>query len=104
MSAGNATMVFDVPHDQLAAFCQRNAVRELALFGSALGAEFGAGSDIDLLVDFAPDGRIGFLALARMQRELTSILGRTVDLVPKAGLKPAIHRQVLENARIIYAQ
>jgi predicted nucleotidyltransferase len=104
MSSENEAIAIELPYPQLAAFCRRNAVRELALFGSALGAEFGAGSDIDLLVEFAPDSRIGFLDLARMQRELAHIFGRAIDLVPKDGLKPAIRGSVLANTRVIYAE
>lgn len=98
------TVAIDLPYAQLAAFCKRNAVRELALFGSALSQQFNASSDIDLLVEFAPGARIGFLDFARMQRELAALLGRKVDLVPKAGLKSAIRSEVLESARVIYAQ
>ena len=32
-----------------------------------------------------------------MQRELAAIFGRTVDLVPKGGLKPAIRAAVLAD-------
>jgi predicted nucleotidyltransferase len=60
-------------------------------------------SDIDLLVTFEPEARVGFLALARMQRELEELLGRKVDLVPKGGLKPAIRDAVLATARVLYA-
>lgn len=102
--AMNEMDVIDLPYAQLAAYCQHNGVRELALFGSALGPAFGAGSDIDLLVEFVPGARIGFLDLARMQRELATLLGRAVDLVPKHGLKPVIRSQVLKDARVIYAQ
>lgn len=104
MSSENEAIAIELPYPQLVAFCRRNAVRELALFGSALGAAFSAGSDIDLLVEFAPDSRIGFLEMARMQRELAHIFGRAIDLVPKEGLKPAIRGSVLANARIIYAE
>jgi predicted nucleotidyltransferase len=78
-------------------------VQELALFGSALTSDFGEESDIDLLVTFQPGARVGFLTLARMQRELAQILGRKVDLVPKGGLKPIIRESVLANARVLYA-
>ena len=39
----------------LAAFCQERSIRRLAIFGSALRDDFGAESDIDLLVEFEPD-------------------------------------------------
>ncbi len=92
-----------MPPEQLAALCARNGIEELALFGSALTDRFGPASDLDLLVTFKPETRPGFLTLARVQRELESLLGRRVDLVPKGGLKPAIRDSVLAGARVLYA-
>jgi len=92
-----------LPPDQLAGFCERNQVQELALFGSALTGDFGEDRDIDLLVTFRPGAHIGFLTLARMKRELEEMLGRKVDLVPKRGLKPDIRDSVLATARVLYA-
>ena len=89
--------------EKIADFCKRNQVQELSLFGSALTPEFTEGSDIDLLVSFEPEAKIGFLTLTRMQRELEEILGRKVDLVPKGGLKPVIRDSVLASARVLYA-
>jgi hypothetical protein len=55
-------------------------------------------SDIDLLVSFEPGAPVGFPALARRGRELSELLGRPVDLVPRDGLKPAIRDEVLATA------
>ncbi len=92
-----------VPQVELADLCSRYHVRELAVFGSVLTDRFGSDSDIDILVEFQPEAQIGFVAMAKMQRELASLLGRQVDLVPKNGLKPLIRRSVLSSARVIYA-
>ena len=89
--------------EALTALCERYRVRELALFGSARRADFGAESDIDLLVEFEPDAQVGFMTLSRMQRELVAIFKRRVDLVPQGGLKPLIRRAVLESAEVLYA-
>ena len=78
-------------------------MRELAFFGSALRPDFSSASDINLLVEFEADAQIGILVLSRMQRELTEMLGRSVDLVPKEGLKPAIRSTVLAEAKVLYA-
>ncbi|MDK9704212.1 MAG: nucleotidyltransferase domain-containing protein [Sulfuritalea sp.] len=97
---------FDSPPEFVAGLrriCQTYRVRELALFGSALTERFNAASDIDLLVDFAPETRVGFLLLSRMQRELADLFHRPVDLVPKDGLKPLIRDSVLSQARVLYA-
>lgn len=41
--------------------------------------------------------------LSRLQRELTQILDRTVDLVPETGLKPLIRDEVIASSQVIYA-
>ena len=92
-----------IPVEELAQFCRRNDIDYLALFGSASRGELRPDSDVDLLVEFAPEARIGFLALARMQRELSDLFQRSVDLVPRSGLKPAIRESVLQSARVLYA-
>lgn len=93
----------DVAFDDLALVCKRNQIRTLSLFGSATTDAFTDGSDIDLLVEFEPDAQIGFLALARTQRELGDLFHRTVDLVPRNGLKPMIREQILAQAQELYA-
>jgi hypothetical protein len=92
-----------IPFEELTNFCRRYQVRELALFGSMLRQDYRSDSDVDLLVSFEPAARVTFLTLARMQRELEALLGHTVDLVPKDGLKPVIRDHVLATARVLYA-
>ena len=92
-----------IPRDQIVELCRRYQVRELALFGSSVRDDFGPESDVDLLVEFDPSAQVGFLTLSRLQRELSAALNRTVDLVPKRGLKPSIRQSVLDSARVIYA-
>jgi hypothetical protein len=93
----------DLPLDEISVICRNYQVSELSVFGSYLSDDFRPDSDIDLLVEFAPDAEIGFLALARMGRELSGILHRPVDLVPKAGLKPKIRDEVLSGRKVVYA-
>jgi predicted nucleotidyltransferase len=87
---------------ELDSVCQRNHIRRLDLFGSAVRGALRADSDLDLLVEFQPDARIGFVALSRAARELSEHFGRKVDLVPKGGLKPPIRQDVLSSAELIY--
>jgi predicted nucleotidyltransferase len=96
--------VLELPGAQLAAYCRSNQIAYLAPFGSAVRGELRADSDVDLLVDFAPGARIGFLALARMQRELSDLLRRPVDLVPRSSLKAVIRDEVLRSARVLYTE
>ena len=92
-----------IPSNALADFCKSYEVRELALFGSATTEDFTEGSDVDLLVEFQPQAQVGLLTLSRMQRELSGMLRRPVDLVPKKGLKLKIRDSVLSSAEVLYA-
>ena len=87
-----------IPEERIVEFCRRNHVRSLALFGSVLREDFGPKSDVDVLVEFEPGARVGFLALGRM-----ALFGRPVDLVPRDGLKPMVREEVLPGAEVLYA-
>jgi len=88
---------------KLSGLCRRYHVRRLALFGSVLRDDFRPDSDVDVLVSFEPEARIGFITLSRMQRELSEIFQRSVDLVPMDGLKPIIRESVLSSSQDVYA-
>ena len=99
----NTTRAIDLPQESLAALCRNHHIAKLSLFGSVLREDFHADSDVDALVTFEPEARIGFMALARAQRELSELLQRQVDLVPESGLKPLIRDEVLDSAEAVYA-
>jgi predicted nucleotidyltransferase len=95
--------MINLPMEDITAFCKRYHVRELALFGSAAKGKLRKGSDIDLLVEFEPDAQVGFITLSRMQRELSNLIHRKVDLVPKGGLKPILREDILPTIKVLYA-
>ena len=92
-----------IPKKKLTEFCHQYQVQKLALFGSVLRNDFHKESDVDVLVSFQPSARIGLITFSRMQRELSAIFHRPVDLVPMDGLKPMIRDSVLSNIKVVYA-
>lgn len=96
----------DIPREQLAAFCHRWQISEVALFGSVLRDDFGSNSDIDVLVRFQRQARHTLFDMVRMQDELQSILGRKVDLVSRRGIEMSRNylrkRAILESAEVVY--
>ncbi len=92
-----------IPRQPLAALCRQYRIRRLELFGSVLRDDFRADSDVDVLVEFEPEAQIGLFAFQQIQAELSALLHRTVDLVPRDGLKPLIRESVLASAQEIYA-
>ncbi len=92
-----------VPRAKLRDFCRQYHVQHLALFGSVLRRDFHAESDVDVLVLFSPEARVGLLTLSRMRRELSDLFERPVDLVLMDGLKPVIRDAVLSDIEEVYA-
>lgn len=98
----NKILPIDIPLDKIAQFCQLNQIRKLSLFGSILRSDFRPDSDIDMLVEFLPGKRIGFLGLAGLEIELTEMLGRKVDLRTPAELSRYFRDRVLKEAEELY--
>jgi predicted nucleotidyltransferase len=88
----------------ITAFCQKNHILRLALYGSVLREDFHPESDIDVLVDFDPEHIPGLFGVARMERELSEIFGgRKVDLRTPDDLSRYFRQQVLLEAEDQYA-
>jgi len=92
-----------IDQEQIAEFCRRNQIRKLSLFDSVLTDRFGPESDVDVLVEFEPDASVGFFAIGRMTEELSTIIGRQVDLRTKGGISRYFRDQVIEQAEPVYA-
>ncbi len=91
--------------DQLAEFCRKNHIVRLSLFGSVLREDFHPDSDVDVLVEFERGHTPGFFGLARMEEELSKMLGgRKVDLRTPRDLSRYFREEVLDSAAVQYAQ
>ena len=92
----------DIPMEKIAGFCQQHHIRKLALFGSVLREDFRPESDVDVLVEFERKRPIGLIRLARIQRELSELLGHPVDLNTEGFLSPYFRDEVLKEAEVHY--
>ena len=92
---------------ELAGFCRKWQVVELSLFGSVLRGDFRPDSDVDVLVDFAPEATHTLFDLVEMEEELHRIVGREVDLVEKRAISQSENyirrRGILSTAEVVYA-
>ncbi len=70
----------DISREQIATFCHRHGIARLSLYGSVLRDDFTPESDVDVLVEFLPDVRIGFFGFQLVEDELSAILRRKADL------------------------
>lgn len=92
-----------VDRQAIARFCEKNHIRKLSFFGSVLRPDFGAHSDIDVLVEFEEGHTPGYFGLMAMQRDLTAIIGhRPVDLRTPQELSPYFRDRVIAGAELLY--
>ncbi|MGB5163560.1 MAG: nucleotidyltransferase family protein [Thermoanaerobaculia bacterium] len=93
--------ILNVDQRRLAELCQLHGIRRLAVFGSATRDELGPDSDIDLLVEFIPGQEPGLEFIA-IQDELSSLVGREVDLNTPGFLSRHFRDRVTAEAIPIY--
>jgi uncharacterized protein len=93
----------EMPEELLAAFCRRNHIRRLSLFGSILRDDFGPESDVDFLVEFEPGKTPGLFGMAEMEIELSEIIGRKADLRTAEDLSRYFREEVVREAELQYA-
>jgi predicted nucleotidyltransferase len=94
-------MVPEFSRDQIEPFCKKHHIKRLSLFGSELHGDNAPGSDIDILVEFE-EGHIPGFAFAGIQRELSELLGRHVDLHTPESLSRYFRTDVVKEARPLY--
>ncbi len=78
----------------LRALCHYEHIDKCIVFGSAARADFGSGSDVDVVVAFAPDERVTLFRLRRITQNMERVIGRPVDLHTWAEIHPKIQAKI----------
>lgn len=95
-----------ITSEQLAKFCERWQIAELAFFGSILRNDFNADSDIDVLVTYKPTAKRGLFEKLKLKDELSLLLHREVDVVSKKAIETSHNwlrrKNILSSAEVIY--
>ena len=91
-----------ITEEQIADFCQENHIRKFAFYGSVLRDDFRPDSDIDVLVEFEPDQPIGLMEVVGMERRLSELMGRKVDLRTPKELSRYFRDKVISEAETLY--
>jgi len=94
----------NVSAETIASFCRRWKIVEFGVFGSAARDEMRADSDVDVMVQFAPDAKWSLFDIGGMQQHLVEIFGRDVDLVEKGPIaNPFKRHTITRDLTVIYA-
>lgn len=92
----------DIDLGRIAEICRRYGVARLDVFGSVGRGQQRPDSDIDVLYDLVPGGRLGW-EIEDLADELSAVLGRRVDLVSRRALHERLREAVLADAQLLYA-
>jgi predicted nucleotidyltransferase len=94
-----------IVQSDIADFCRRHRIRKLSLFGSFLREDFGPESDVDVLVEFEPDTRVGLFKLYDLEQELSGLIGgRRIDINTPKSLSKHFRDEVLAEAEVLYGE
>ncbi len=86
-------------------FFATQPVNKAWIFGSYARGEQTDDSDVDILVDFDhAHAQIGLMEYVRMQRTLSDLLNKDVDLVEDGTLLPGIATSANLDKQLIYAR
>ncbi|MCC6791116.1 MAG: nucleotidyltransferase domain-containing protein [Thermomicrobiales bacterium] len=92
-----------VQQEALEAYCRRHGIIWLAVYGSVLRDDFGPASDVDVIVEFAPDRTPSLFGMHDLEQELSALLtGRVVDLGTKRSINRWIKEHVLRDAKVLH--
>ena len=81
---------------------EASKVEFAAVFGSYARDEQKVDSDVDILVRFKEVP--GFIGFGRLERQLSEVLGKKIDLVTANMLSPYFRDDVLQYMKSIYGQ
>ena len=96
-----------LPMDEVREICRRYDVAELSIFGSVLRSDFRPDSDVDFLVVFQNDDYGPWASkLTDMERDLSRLLSRNVDLVSRLAVENSENyirrRRILTSREVLY--
>jgi len=84
------------------ALARRHGLARIVVFGSAVRADFGPGSDVDVLIEPRPDVRLGVDDVIRVREELERAFERDVDVVNARFARPGVLGAAATDGVVLY--
>ena len=85
---------------ELIQLCRENGIIKIGVFGSVARGTATEQSDLDLLVQFSESQSL--LTHVRVERELSQLLGKKVDLLTEAAISPYLRDIIKSELQVLY--
>ena len=95
--ASNLERIISILKEHKAELKEKYGVSEIGIFGSYVRGEYKEKSDLDILVEFEENAKIGLLKFVNLENYLSDLIGFKIDLVEKSALKPRIGKNILRE-------
>ena len=92
----NLSQLLQQKRRQVLEIAQGHGARNVRLFGSVARGETTETSDLDLLIEMAPERTL--LDIVAIKQDLEELLGCKVDVVTEAAISPYLRDKVLHEA------
>ena len=91
-----------LPIEAIRQYARTRPIKRMFVFGSFARGEQTPESDVDFLIEVQPESKFSLLELSRMYRELSALLGRSVDIATPPMIGKYIHDSVYKDLVLIY--
>ena len=82
--------------EAILSIAETNGAARVRILGSAVHGTFDSESEVDLLIDMAPDRHL--LDLVAIKQDVEALLGRRVHVVTEAAVSPYIREEIVRSA------
>lgn len=77
-------------------------IQKVSLFGSYLSGNPKKDSDVDLLIEFTPNAKVGLFKFVQIKNDLEDQINKSIDLLTPEQLSEYFRDEVLSQAETIY--
>lgn len=100
----NQTIYYEKIVLPLGDLCQQWGILEFSIYGFSVAQKFQASSHVNCLVEFSEEAHWSSLEMLELQRQLSQLFGREVDVVVKDGMvNPFMLGAIHEEYQVLYS-
>lgn len=88
--------------EKILKYLQQQPINKAWIFGSFSRGEETMESDLDIMVSFIPEAKVGLFKFNQIKEDLQNLTGRSVDLVTATSLLPFAQKSAMEDRKLIY--